>query len=44
MAAKGAERGWQKYLWVSPMEQTKENGEVVSSIKGSTLKSQGGNL
>ena len=35
MAAKGTGRGWQKYLWVSPMEQTKKNGEAVSSNKSS---------
>jgi len=36
MPAKGAARGWQKYLLDSPMEQTKKNGEAVSSNKGST--------
>jgi len=39
--AKRAERGWQKYLWDSPMEQTKKNGEAVSSNKSSTLEPQG---
>jgi hypothetical protein len=34
--AKGAERGWQEYLWDSPMEQTEKNGEAVSSRKRST--------
>ena len=34
--AKGSERGWQKYLLDSPMEQTERNGEAVSANKGST--------
>jgi len=44
MPAKGAARGWQKYLWDSPMEQTERNGEAVSSNKSSTLESQGTNF
>jgi len=35
-SAKEAGRGWQKYLWDSPMEQTNKNGEAVSANKGST--------
>jgi len=38
MAAKGAGRGWQKYLWDSPTEQTDKNSEAVSSDKGSTAQ------
>jgi hypothetical protein len=39
MSAKGTERGWQKYLWDSPMEQTEKNGEATSANKGSTHES-----
>jgi len=42
--AKWTARGWQKYLWVSPMKQTEKNGEAVRSNKGSTLESQGVNF
>jgi len=40
-SAKRAERGWQKYLWDSPMEQTEKNGEAMSSNKGSTAHYHG---
>jgi len=36
--AKGAARGWQKYLWDSPAEQTNKKGEAMSSDKGSTAQ------
>ena len=35
-AGKGAARGWQKYLWDSPTEQTCDKGEAVSANKRST--------
>jgi len=35
-SAKGEGGGLPKYLWDSPMEQTNEKGEAVSSNNGST--------
>jgi len=39
--AKGVARGWQKYLWDSPMEQTENNGEAMSANKGSAAHCSG---
>ena len=38
--AKGAGRGWQKYLWDSPMEQTGKNGEAGARVKEARLTTQ----